>query len=68
MALVIKNLSVNAGDTRDTGSIPGSGTHPRRKNGNPLQYACLEDSMDRAAWQATVCGVTKSQTQPILQM
>ena len=60
MALVVKNLSVNAGDTRDTGSIPGSGRHPRRKNGNPLQYACLENSMDR------VCGVTKSQTQPIL--
>ena len=48
---------------RDTGSIPGSGRSPGEGNGNPLQYSCLENSMDRGAWQAEVHGVTKSQTQ-----
>ena len=42
--------------------IPGSGQHPGEGNGNPLQYPCLENSMDREAWQATVHGVTRSQT------
>jgi len=42
--------------------IPGSGISPARENGNPLQYSCMENSMDRGAWQATVHGVTKSQT------
>ena len=46
----------------DQGSIPGSGRSSREGNGNPLQYSCLKNSMDRGAWQATVCGVTKSQT------
>ena len=48
---VIKNLSANAGDTRDAGSIPGSGGLPGGGNGNVLQYSCLENSMDRGAWQ-----------------
>ena len=46
----------------DLGSIPGSGTYSGEGNGNPLQYSCLENSMDRGDWQATVHGVTKSQT------
>ena len=53
----------NVGDTRDTGLIPGSGRSPSVGNGNPLQYFCLENSMDRGAWRATVHGVTKSQIQ-----
>ena len=47
----------------DPGLIAGSGRPPGEGNGNPLQYSCLESSMDRGAWQATVHGVTKSQTQ-----
>ena len=47
----------------DMDSIPGSGTSPGEGNGNPLQYFCLENSMDRGAWQATVYGIAKSQTQ-----
>ena len=54
-----KNLPASAGDARDAGSIPGSGSSPRRGNGNPLQYSCLENSMDGAAWQATVHRVAK---------
>ena len=61
-ALVVKNLPANAGDTRDAGSIPGSGRSPGGGYGNPLQCSCLENPMDRGAWQATVHGVTKSQT------
>ena len=60
---MVKNLPVSAGDIRDAGSIPGSGRHPGEENGNPLQYSCLENPMDRGARQATVHGVTKSQTQ-----
>ena len=44
------------------GSIPGSGRFPGEGNGDPLQYSCLENPMDRGAWQATVLGITKSQT------
>ena len=47
----------------DPGSIPGSGRSPGKENGNPLQYSCLENAMDRGIWQATVCGVAKSRTQ-----
>ena len=47
----------------DTGLIPGSGRSPGEANGNPLQYSCLETSMDRGAWQATAHGITKSRTQ-----
>ena len=46
----------------DAGSIPGSGKSPEEGNGNPLQYSCLGNSMDRRAWQATVHGITKSWT------
>ena len=48
---------------RDVGSIPGSGRSPEEGHGNPLQYSCLENPMDRGAWWATVHSVTKSQTQ-----
>ena len=51
---MIKNLPAGAKDTGDTGLIPGSGRSPGVENGNPLQYSCLENSMDRAAWWATV--------------
>ena len=59
MVLAVKNLPANAGDARDTGSILGSGRFSEVGNGNPLQYSCLENSMDRAAWWATVHGVTR---------
>ena len=54
---VVKNLSVNAGDPGNMGSIPGSGRSPGRGNGNLLQFSCLENSMDRGAWRAAVHGV-----------
>ena len=53
-------LSVSARDARDTGSIPGSGRSPRGGNGNALQRSCLENSMDRGVWWASVHGVAKS--------
>ena len=59
---MVKNPPANAGDTGDAGSIPGLGRSPGVGNGNPLQYSCLEDPMDRGAWRATVHGVAKSQT------
>ena len=59
-ALAVKNLPANAGDVRDTGSVPGSGRSPRRGHGHPLQCSCLENSMDRGAWGATVHGVAES--------
>ena len=58
---MVKNLLASV-DTEDVGLIPGLGRSPGEGNGNPLQYSCLENSMDRGAWQATVHGVTKSQT------
>ena len=63
MVLVVKNPPANTGDTRDVGSIPRSGRPPGGGHGNPLQYSYLENPMDRGAWQATVHGFTKSQTQ-----
>ena len=48
-AVVVNNLSANAGDIRDTGSIPESGRSPGAGHGNPLQYSCLENPMDRGA-------------------
>ena len=59
---VVKNPPANAGDTRDVGSIPGSGRAPGGGSGNLLQYSCLGNPMDRGAWWATVHRVTKSQT------
>ena len=50
-------------NTEDPGSIPGSGRSPGERNDNPLQYSCLENSMNREAWWAIVYGITKSQTQ-----
>ena len=57
-----KNLSANAEQVRDMGSIPGLGRSLGKGKDNPLQYSCLENSMDRRAWQATVHGVTKNLT------
>ena len=58
-----KESACNAGDTGDRISIPGLGRSPGGRYGNPLQYSCLENSMHRGAWRATVHGVTKNQTQ-----
>ena len=60
VALVVKNPPANAGDIRDTGSIPGWGKSPGGKHGNPLQYLYLENFVDRRAWWATVQRVAKS--------
>ena len=57
----VKNMHANAGDTRDTGSIPGSVRSPGGGHGNPLQYSCLENPMERGAWRATVHGVAESE-------
>ena len=56
---VVKNLPASAGDAGGLGLIPGSGRSPGVGNGNPLQYSCLGNHMDRGAWQATVHGVAK---------
>ena len=58
---VVKNLPANEGDTGDLGLIPGLGRSPGEGNGNPLQYSCLENPMDRGAWRATVHRIAKSQ-------
>ena len=60
---VVKNSPANAGDKRDAGSILGLGRTPGGGNGNPLQYSCLENPVDRGAWWATVHRVAKSQIQ-----
>ena len=60
--LVVKNLPANAGDVRDSGLIPDSGRSPGEGHGNPLQYSCLENPMDRGASWATVHRVAKSWT------
>ena len=57
---MVKNWPANAGDLRDTGSIPGLRRSPGEGHGNPLQYSCLRSPIDRGAWQATVHGVAKS--------
>ena len=59
VALVVKNLPVNAGDLRDAGLIPRSGRSPGGGYGKPLQYSCLENPMDRGALWATVFGFAK---------
>ena len=63
MVLLVQSLPAGAGEVRDSGLIPGSGRSPGGGHGNPLQYSCLENPMDRGAWRATVHGVTQSQTQ-----
>ena len=63
VALVVKNPPVSAGDVRDVGLIPGSGRSPGGGNGNPFHYSCLQNPMDRGAWQATDHRVVKSWTQ-----
>ena len=60
VALTVKNLPANARDIRGMGSIPGSGRSPGEGRGNPLQYSCLQNLVDRAAWQATLHRVAES--------
>ena len=57
---MVKNPPANRGHTGDVGSVPGSGRFSGGGNGNPLQYSCLGNPMDRGAWRATVLGVAKS--------
>ena len=57
---MVKSPPADTGDARDAGLIPGSGRSPGEGNGNPLQYSCLENLMNRGAWWATVHGVAKS--------
>ena len=59
---VVKDLTANSGDVRNMGSIPGLGRSPGEGNGNPFQYSCLEEPMDRGASWATVHSVAKSRT------
>ena len=61
MALVVKNQPANAGDIKDASSIPGLGRSPGGGTGNPFQYSCLENPMDKGAWRVPVHRVTKSQ-------
>ena len=56
---MVKNTLANAGDTRDAALIPGKGSSPGAENGNPLQYSCLGNPIDRGAWWATVHGVAR---------
>ena len=58
VVLVVKNLPAKAGEIRNMGLSPGLRRSPGEKNGNPLQYSCLENPMDRGAWWATVCRAT----------
>ena len=60
---MVKNPPANAGDARDLGSIPGLGKSPGEENGNPLQYSCLGNPMDRGAWWATLHEIMNSWTQ-----
>ena len=62
VALVVKNLPAKTVDVRDMGSIPGLGRSPGEGHGNPLQYSCLENFMDRGAWRAIVHGVAHNWT------
>ena len=62
---MVKSPPANAEDVRVEGSIPGSGRYPGERSGNPLQYSCLENPMDRGARWATVHRIAQSQTQPV---
>ena len=62
VALLVKNLPANAEDIKDEGSIPGLGRYPGEGHGNPLQYSCLENSMNRGAWWAIIHRVANNQT------
>ena len=62
VALVVKKRPANARDERDVGSIPGLGRYPGEGHGNPFQYSCLQNPMDRGAWWATVQRVTELDT------
>ena len=63
MVLVVKNPSAKTRDIRDIGSIPGSGRSAGGGHGNPLQYSCLENPIDRGTWQATIHRITKTWTE-----
>ena len=63
LSLVAQLVKESACNTGDLGSIPGLGRYPGKGNGNPLQCSCLESSMDKGTWQATVHGIAKSRTQ-----
>ena len=67
MALAVKNPPANAEDIRDMGLIPGLGRSPGGEHGNPLQYSCLENPMDRGAWRAIVHVGAKNRT-PLKQL
>jgi len=60
VVLVVKNLPTNARDVRDTGLIPGLGRSPGGGHGNPLQYSCLENPMDKGTWWTTVHMIAQS--------
>ena len=60
---VVKNLSTSAGDLRNSSLIPGWGRSPGEGHGNPLQYSCLENPMDREAWRATIHRVAESDSE-----
>ena len=59
MVLAVKNVPANERDIRDAGLIPELGISPGKGNGNPLQYSCLKNPMDKGAWRATVHGITR---------
>ena len=64
---MVKNLLPRTGDLRDPGLIPGWGRSPEEGNGNPLQYSCLENSMDRGSWRATVHGGSQSRLDSVTE-
>ena len=68
VVLVVKNLSADVRDIRDVGLLPRLGRSSRGRHGNPLPYSCLENSMDRGAWWATVHGRTESNMTDTLSM
>ena len=63
---MVKNLPTNAGDKRDAGSNPRSGRSLGRGHGNPLQYSCLENPMERGAWSATIHRIAQSDTTEVI--